>query len=202
MHIRPQIKRVNRTAWEDFRLSIMWKNRDRESYRHTGFPLVLFIFVKVASIIAGTRHTSLMLAISGFCFTYTRWRKVWALALWQRLKSFHRRRWMSWAHGLWWLWGLTFFFFDIWGLAVKEWESLVPAYTSSSIFCKKLRSGDAGERNNVSGERGSGFPVAVICCPGFSGCFPESHPWVLSLGAVVVRHSLSVMSSVGRAQLV
>ncbi len=98
--------------------------------------------------------------------------------------------------------GPDFFFFDIWGLAVKEWESLVPAYTSSSIFCKKLRSGDAGERNNVSGERGSGFPVAVICCPGFSGCFPESHPWVLSLGAVVVHHSLSVMSSVGRAQLV
>ncbi len=39
-----------------------------------------------------------------------------------------------------------------------------------------------------------------ICCPGFPGCFPESLPWVLSLGAVVISHSLSVMSSVGRAQ--
>ncbi len=45
------------------------------------------------------------------------------------------------------------------------------------------------------------FPVAVICCPSFPGCFPESCPWVLSLGAVVVRHNLFVMSSVGRAQL-
>ncbi len=49
----------------------------------------------------------------------------------------------------------------------------------------------------VSGALALVFPVAVICCP---GCFPESRPWVLSLGAVVVRHSLSVMSSVGRAQ--
>ncbi len=30
------------------------------------------------------------------------------------------------------------------------------------------------------------FPVAVICCPGFPGCFPESRHWVLSLGAVVI----------------
>ncbi len=29
------------------------------------------------------------------------------------------------------------------------------------------------------------FPVAVECCPGFPGCFPESCPWLLSLGAVV-----------------
>ncbi len=43
------------------------------------------------------------------------------------------------------------------------------------------------------------FPV--MCCPGFPGCFPESRPWVLSLGAVVVCHSLHVISSVGRAQL-
>ncbi len=41
------------------------------------------------------------------------------------------------------------------------------------------------------------FPVAVKCCPGFPGCFPESRPWVLSLEAVVVRHNLFVMSSVG-----
>ncbi len=52
----------------------------------------------------------------------------------------------------------------------------------------------------VSGALALVFPVAVICCPGFPGCFPESRPWVLSLGAVVVRHSLSVISSVGRAQ--
>ncbi|KAL0197527.1 hypothetical protein M9458_006067, partial [Cirrhinus mrigala] len=46
--------------------------------------------------------------------------------------------------------GARRFLVDIWGLAAKEWESLVPAYTSSSIFCEKLRSGDAGERDNVS----------------------------------------------------
>ncbi len=51
----------------------------------------------------------------------------------------------------------------IWGLAAKEWESLVPAYTSSSIFCAKLRSGDAGERDSVSGERGSGSGVTGGC---------------------------------------
>ncbi len=48
------------------------------------------------------------------------------------------------------------FFHYIWGLAAKEWESLVPAYTSSSIFSEKLRSGDFGERYNLSDERGSG----------------------------------------------
>ncbi len=52
-------------------------------------------------------------------------------------------------------WGARRFLVDIWGLA----ESLVPAYTNSSIFCEKLRSGDAGERDSVSGERG-------IFCPG------------------------------------
>ncbi len=58
-------------------------------------------------------------------------------------------------------------------------RKLVPAYTSSSIFCEKLRSGDAGERDSVSGERGSssGVSVTVMCCPGFPGCFPESCPW-------------------------
>jgi len=39
---------------------------------------------------------------------------------------------------------------------------------------------------------------ALICCP---GCFPESHPLVLNLGAGLIRHSLSVVRSVGRAQL-
>ncbi len=51
--------------------------------------------------------------------------------------------------------GARRFLVDICGLA----ESLVPAYTNSSIFCEKLRSGDAGERDSVSGERG-------IFCPG------------------------------------
>ncbi len=52
-------------------------------------------------------------------------------------------------------WGARRFLVDICGLA----ESLVPAYTNSSIFCEKLRSGDAEERDRVSGERG-------IFCPG------------------------------------
>ncbi len=77
------------------------------------------------------------------------------------------------------------FFHYIWGLAAKEWESLVPAYTSSSIFSEKLRSGDFGEIYNLSDERGSGVPVAVKCCSGFPGCFPESRPWLLSFGACI-----------------
>ncbi len=36
-------------------------------------------------------------------------------------------------------------------------------YTSASIFCEKLRSGDAGERDSVSGERGSGSGVSGGC---------------------------------------
>ncbi len=52
----------------------------------------------------------------------------------------------------------------------------------------------------VSGALALMFPVTVMCCHGIPGCFPESCPWVLSLGAVVIRHSLHVMSSVGRAQ--
>ncbi len=52
--------------------------------------------------------------------------------------------------------GPAVFFVDILGLAANEWESLVPAYTSSSIFCEKLRIGDVGERDNVSNENGSG----------------------------------------------
>ena len=42
---------------------------------------------------------------------------------------------------------------------------------------------------------------AVQCCPGFPRCFPESRPWVLNLGAVLICHSLTVVSSVGRALL-
>ncbi len=35
--------------------------------------------------------------------------------------------------------GTAVFLVDIWWLAAKEWESFVPAYTSSSIFCEKLK---------------------------------------------------------------
>ncbi len=35
-------------------------------------------------------------------------------------------------------------------------------YTNSSIFCEKLRSGDAGEGDSVSGERGSGVSGDVL----------------------------------------
>ncbi len=65
---------------------------------------------------------------------------------------------------------------------MKEWESLVPAFTSSSIFSENLRSGDAGERDTmclVSRAVALVFLVAKICCPGFPGCFTESRPWVL-----------------------
>ncbi len=50
-----------------------------------------------------------------------------------------------------------------------EWESLVPAHTSSSILCEKLRSGDVGERerererDNVSDERCSDSGVSYGC---------------------------------------
>ena len=57
-----------------------------------------------------------------------------------------------------------------------------------------------GKRCLVRGAVGLVFP-AVICCPGFPGCFPGSCPWVLNLGAGLIRHSLSVVSSVCRALL-
>ncbi len=40
---------------------------------------------------------------------------------------------------------------------------MVPAYTNSSIFCEKLRSGDAGERDSVSGVRRSSSGVSGDC---------------------------------------
>ncbi len=86
------------------------------------------------------------------------------------------------------------------GGACSEWESLVPAYTSSSIFCEKLRGGEVGERDNVSDESGSGVSGGCEMLSWLPWLFPKSRPWLLSLGAVVVRHSLNVMSSVGRAQ--
>ncbi len=81
--------------------------------------------------------------------------------------------------------GPAVFLVYIWVLAVKEWESLVPAYTSSSIFCEKLRSGDAGERDSVSGEMGSG--------PGVSGgCEMLSWlPWLFSRKSSLVAESWS-----------
>ncbi len=39
-------------------------------------------------------------------------------------------------------------------------ESLVPAYTNSSILCEKLRCEDGGERDSVSGERSSSSGVS------------------------------------------
>ncbi len=45
----------------------------------------------------------------------------------------------------------------------------------------------------------SGGSSSGVLSGGFPGCFPESLPWVLSLRAVVIRHTLHVMSSVGRA---
>ncbi len=66
------------------------------------------------------------------------------------------------------------FFVDIWGLAAKEWNSLVPVHTSSSIFCEK--------RN-----KWSGVDVGVS-----GGCDMLSWlPWLFSrkssLGAVLER---------------
>ncbi len=53
---------------------------------------------------------------------------------------------------------------------------MVPAYTSSSIFCEKLRSGDVGERDNVSDEHGSGSGSGVS-----GGCEVLSLlPWLFS----------------------
>ncbi len=71
--------------------------------------------------------------------------------------------------------GPAVFLVDIWGLAAKEWESLLPAYTSSSNFCEKLSSGDAGERDNVSGEMGSASGVSGMLSWLVLGC------WVLEL---------------------
>jgi len=82
------------------------------------------------------------------------------------------------------------------GLAAKEWDSLVPAYTSCSIFSEKHRS--VLERGITCQVRRAVALVlwkAVICGPGFPGCFPDGRPWVLNLGAVLVCHSLSVVSS-------
>ncbi len=76
------------------------------------------------------------------------------------------------------------FFVDIWGLAANEWESPTKML-EREIMCLM----------SVA----LALPVAVKCCPGFPGCFPEGRPWLRSLGAVVIRHSLHVMSSEGRA---
>ncbi len=136
--------------------------------------------MNVAANKAGTRHISLRAVISCFLFTYSRWSRVWALALWQQSESSHRRRGRA-GPAVFGGCGGRHFLVDIWGLAAIEWESLDPAYTSSSIFCEKLRSGDAGERDSVSGEMGSGSGVS-------GGCEMLSWlPWLfsrkLSLGA-------------------
>ncbi len=74
----------------------------------------------------------------------------------------------------------------------------VPPFSVRSLEVEML---ERGIMCLVSGALALVFPVAEIYCPGFPGCSPESCLWVLSLGADVVCHSLSVMSSVGMAQL-
>ena len=98
---------------------------------------------------------------------------MWALALWQRPKSSHRRGGRAGPAGFGGS-GACLFLVGIWGLAAKEWDSLVPACTSSSIFCEKHSSGVAGEREKLSGERG--------CCSGvIGGCNMLSWlPWLFS----------------------
>ena len=73
----------------------------------------------------------------------------------------------------------------------------VPPFSVRSLEVEML---ERGIMCPVRGAVSLVFPVAEICCPGFLGCFPESRPWVLSLGAVLICQSLSVMSSVGRAK--
>ncbi len=70
----------------------------------------------------------------------------------------------------------------------------VPPFSVRSLEVEML------ERGIVCLHLRSGSCVSGVCCPGFPGCFPESRPWVRSLGPDVIRHSLHVMSSVGRAQ--
>ncbi len=101
--------------------------------------------------------------ISCFWFTYTRGRRVWALAFAAVVEELSQEEEAKLGPQALVVVGPAIFFVDIWGLAVKEWESLVPAYTSSSIFCEKLISGDAAERDNVSGEMGSESCVSSGC---------------------------------------
>ncbi len=93
-------------------------------------------------------------------------------------------------------WGARRFFVDIWGLA----ESLVPAYTVPPFSVKSLEVEmlERGIVYLVSGALALVFPVTVMCCPGFPGCFPESRPWVLSLGAVVIRSQSACDELCGR----
>ncbi len=100
---------------------------------------------------------------------------------WRALTGEGGRAWPAVFGGL----GARRFLVDILGLAAKEWESLVPAYTSSSIFCEKLRSGDVGERDNVSDERVSGSCVS-------GGCEILSWlPWLFSRKLSLVAESWS-----------
>ncbi len=93
--------------------------------------------------------------------------------------------------------GPAVFLVDIWGLAAKEWESLVPAFPGSYIFCEKLRSGDAGERDNVSPSESSGSCVSGGCdmLSGLSWLFSRRS----SLGAESWS-CCNTSQSVGRAQ--
>lgn len=104
----------------------------------------------------------------------------------------------AWAHRLWWLWGLPFSFCYLEAYSergrVRYQHTPVPPFSMRSLKVKIL---ERGIICLVRWALALLFLVVVICCTGF---LPESLPWVLSLGAVVVHHSRSVMSSVDRAQ--
>ncbi len=71
-----------------------------------------------------------------------------------------------------------------------DWHNTtIPTFSVKSL---EVEMQERGVVCLVSGALALMFPV--MCCPGFPGCFPESRPWVLSLGAVVIRHSLHVIS--------
>jgi len=74
-------------------------------------------------------------------------------------------------------------------------KSGIVGFQQTPVFPFSLRSTEVEmlERGITCLGRGvSSFSEAVICCPGFPRCFPESRPWELNL---------SVVSSVGRALL-
>jgi len=80
------------------------------------------------------------------------------------------------------------------------WFQLIPVFQ----FSLRSTEVDMLERAITCLRRGAVALVlseAVICCPGFPRYFPESCPWELNLGAVLICPGLSVVSYVGRALL-
>ncbi len=130
-------------------------------------------------------------------------RRVWALVLRQWLESSHMRRRESLACSLWWLGGPAIFLLISGGLQRRS-GSVWSQHTPGPPFSVRSLEVEMLEREIMclmSVALALVFPVAVKCCPGFPSSFPESRPSLLSLGAVVIPHSLHVMSSVSRAQL-